>query len=128
VSDSNDKTYTNKNEFVQLMLKRTKAVAVAVIKYTRTLPDTPVMRVIRYQIIKISTSMASNYRAACRARSNREFFAKLSISVEECDETCFWIEIINETGIDNSNLSFQLHKEDLELLNIMSAARRNTKF
>jgi four helix bundle protein len=72
--------------------------------------------------------MASNYRAACRARSSREFFAKLSISVEECDETCFLIEIINETEIDNSNLSFQLHKEDLELLNIMSAARRNTKF
>jgi four helix bundle protein len=123
-----DRINNDKNEFVRHMLARTKLYAVDVIKYTRTLTDSPEMRVVRYQIIKCATSMASNYRAACRARSNREFFAKISIAVEECDETCFWIEVINDTQIDVSEQSIKLHQEGIELLNIMSAARRNIKF
>ena len=74
-------------EFNELFRQRTKKFAVDVIKYCNTLPPTPASRVIVYQLIKAATSVAANYRAACRARSKAEFHAKMSIVVEEGDES-----------------------------------------
>lgn len=53
-------------------------------------------RVVINQIAKSATSVGANYRAVCRARSDREFVAKLNIVLEEADETQFWLEIIEE--------------------------------
>lgn len=51
------------------------------------------------QLIDCSASMASNYRAACRARSRAEFIAKLGTVNEECDETVYWLEYVARTGL-----------------------------
>ncbi len=47
------------------------------------------------QLLRSATSVAANYRAACRARSQAEFFSKISIVVEEADETLFWVGVIS---------------------------------
>ncbi len=88
--------------------KRTKDFALSVIKLVEALPSTIAGKNIGNQIMRSGTSVAANYRAACRARSKAEFTARLGTVVEETDETAFWLEIISEAGI--------LPKEKIELL------------
>ena len=77
---------------------RTKQFAVDTIRFINELPKSKANDVISYQIIKSSTSVAANYRAALRGRSSAEFISKLNIVLEESDETQFWFEIIEETS------------------------------
>lgn len=97
------------------------------IKYCRTFPKSDEAFIIKKQLIRSSTSVAANYRAAGRARSEAEFFSKLSIVVEEADETVFWLEIIQETDIFNSDTTTILKNEATEILKIVSKARKTLK-
>ncbi len=71
------------------------------------------------QIFRSGTSVASNYRAACRARSRAEFIAKMGIVEEEADETLFWLEVIEEVEIFNRDSSSSLMRECNEILSIV---------
>ncbi|HAH54044.1 MAG TPA: four helix bundle protein [Flavobacterium sp.] len=73
---------------------RTKNFSVMVIDLVERLPNSISVRVIANQIVKSGTSVGANYRAVCRARSDKEFVSKMNIVLEEADETLFWIEII----------------------------------
>lgn len=73
---------------------RTKNFSLMVIDLVERLPNSISIRVIANQIVKSGTSVGANYRAVCRARSDREFVSKMNIVLEEADETLFWIEII----------------------------------
>ena len=73
---------------------RTKNFSIMVIDLVERLPNSISVRVIANQIVKSGTSVGANYRAVCRARSDREFVSKMNIVLEEADETLFWIEII----------------------------------
>jgi len=115
-----------KVEFVQLMQRRTKDMALRVIRLFRSLPKTDEARIIGRQLLRSATSVAANYRAVCRARSQAEYFAKLSIVVEETDETLFWMELIVEADIVSTTKIQNLMTETTELLAIFSTARKNT--
>ncbi|QQL50784.1 four helix bundle protein [Mucilaginibacter ginkgonis] len=78
------------NTFVQ----RTKLFVINVIKLYKELPNTTEAQIIGRQWVRCSSSVGANYRAACRARSQKEFSAKLSIVAEEADESIFWMEIL----------------------------------
>lgn len=73
---------------------RTKNFSLMVIDLVEILTNSIAVRVIGNQIVKSGTSVGANYRAVCRARSDREFVSKMNIVLEEADETLFWIEII----------------------------------
>jgi four helix bundle protein len=107
---------------------RTKAFAVAVIKYIEMLPKTKANDVITYQIVKSATSIGANYRSACRGRSTAEFISKLNIVIEEADETSYWLEIIGETNttIDKETLK-KLSQESNELTAIFTASSKTIK-
>ena len=77
----------------ELKLK-TKNFSLMVIDLVEKLPNSISVRVIANQIVKSGSSVGANYRAVCRARSDREFVSKMNIVLEEADETLFWIEII----------------------------------
>jgi four helix bundle protein len=113
----------NKIEFVEQFKKRTKAFAIRTIKLFRSLPKTEEARIIGKQLLRSSTSVASNYRAVCRARSSAEFYSKLSIVVEESDESAFWLELIVEAEIMPQNRITELLKEANEILAVVSKAR-----
>ena len=66
-----------------------KRFAIAVVRLFRELPRTEEARILGRQLLRSGTSVAANYRAACRARSKAEFIAKLGVVVEEIDETVF---------------------------------------
>jgi len=88
-------------EFAELFKKRTKKFVVDNIKLFRSLPKTEEAKIIGRQLLRSSSSVGANYRAACRARSKAEFHSKLSTVVEESDESIFWMEILVEAEIVN---------------------------
>ena len=79
--------------------------------------------------MRSGTSVGANYRAACRARSPADFIAKLGIVEEECDETSFWLELLEESGIVSASRLSKLKSEADELLAMtvasINTARRN---
>ena len=79
------------------MKQRTKEFAKQIIKLCRQLPKNREGRLIGDQLFRSGTSVAANYRSACRARSRADFISKLSIVEEEADESLFWLEIINKS-------------------------------
>ena len=93
----------------------------------RALPKDEASRTLGKQVLRSGTSVAANYRAACRARSKAEFIAKLGIAVEEADETVFWLELLGEAGIFPTDRLHPLLEESNELLKILSASRRTAK-
>jgi four helix bundle protein len=109
------------------LITRTKQFAIRIIQMCGRLPRTPEARVLGTQIIRSGTSVAANYRAACRARSRAEFISKLGIVVEEADETVFWLELLTESGVTSESQIVDLPKEARELLAIFSASRRTAK-
>ena len=83
----------------EIMKDRTKKFAKQIIYLCRKLPKNREGYLIGNQIFRSGTSVASNYRAACRGRSKADFIAKMGIVEEEADETLFWLEVIVEVEI-----------------------------
>jgi four helix bundle protein len=106
---------------------RTKQFALRIIHLCQSLPQATEAYVIKKQLLRSGTSVAANYRAACRARSNAEFFSKISIVIEEADETMFWLELLQEAGIVKAERLTMLYQESEEILKIMVVARANSK-
>lgn len=79
------------------------------------------------QIIRSSTSIGANYRAALRARSKAEFLSKLGIVEEEADETLYWLELIKDSGLGESSVIDPIWKECNELLSIFTATIKTSK-
>ena len=108
---------------------RRKAFALRVLTLTEGLPKTVSGRTIANQIARSATSVAANYRAACRGKSKADFISKLGTVEEEADETLFWLEMIEEAGMIPSNKLGSLKKEADELIAIVvssiNTARRN---
>jgi four helix bundle protein len=109
------------------LLKRTKQFALGNIKFFQNLPKTDEAKILGKQLLRSATSVASNYRAACRSRSRQEFYSKICIVVEESDETLFWLELLTESGIVKIEETKMLMKESEELLFIFSSTRKSTK-
>ena len=106
---------------------RTKQFALRIIRMTRALPPTLESRVIGKQLLRSATSVAADYRSACRARSRAEFLAKMGIVVEEADESAFWLELLADGEIIGREGLRELTAESNELLAIFAAAQLTTK-
>ena len=106
-------------DFNQIFKDRTKKFSILVIKTLSSLPYPDDVSIIRKQIIRSSTSVAANYRAVSRARSEKERFAKICIVVEEIDETQLWLEIIEELGYLPEQIKY-LKSECDELVKVMT--------
>jgi four helix bundle protein len=107
--------------------RRTKKFAHRCVKLAMALPNTQLGNHLRGQLIRCSTSVASNYRAACIAQSKASFISKLSIVIEEADESYFWLEFIIDENLIESNLVEPLLKEADELTAIFIASRKTAR-
>ncbi|MGW8301577.1 MAG: four helix bundle protein [Desulfobacterales bacterium] len=103
----------------EIMKDRTKKFAKQIILLCRKLPKNREGNLIGNQIFRSGTSVASNYRAACRGRSKAEFIAKMGIVEEEADETIFWLEVIEEVEILKNDSISSLMQECNEILSIV---------
>lgn len=106
---------------------RCKLFALSVIQMTERLPRKNATFPICNQVIRSSTSIGANYRAALRARSRLEFLAKLGIVEEEADETLYWLELIKDSGLADSIIIEPIWEECNELLSIFVATIKTTK-
>jgi four helix bundle protein len=107
---------------------RTKRFALAIIKLVNELPNNKAGNTIGGQLIRSGTSVASNYRSACRARSSADFISKITVVEEECDESLFWLELIEESGIlKNNESTIVLKKEANELTAIFTATGKTSR-
>jgi four helix bundle protein len=106
------------------LTERTKKFAHRCVKLAMALSDTALGRHIQGQVIRCSTSVAANYRAACLSQSKPSFTAKLSIVLEEADETAFWLEFIIDENLLRENVVKPLLQEAEELTAIFASSRK----
>jgi len=111
-------------EYNDIFRGRTKKLALEIVREMAKVKFSDEVSVIRKQIIRSATSVAANYRAICRARSERERYAKMCIVVEEADETAFWLELIEELEIIPIAKVNEFKNETEEILKVMSSYKK----
>jgi four helix bundle protein len=109
------------------LIKRTKDFAHRCVKLAMALPETAIGKHLRGQVIRCSTSVAANYRATCLSQSKASFIAKLSIVLEETDESAFWLEFIIDENLLQENMVKPLLQEAEELTAIFASSRKTAR-
>jgi len=107
--------------------ERTRQFAVRVIRLVRALPRTLEGRNIGDQLFRCATPVSANYRAACRARSPKEFVARIGVVVEEADESLYWLELLTDVGIFSKKRLAPLTQEAESLVAIFSASQQTAR-
>ena len=102
----------------------TKAFALAIVRLVDEFPHRRVGWVIGDQLARSGTSVAANYRAACRGRSKAEFISRLGVVEEEADESALWLELIIDGKVMKKSLVEPLWVEANELVAIMTSSRK----
>ena len=102
---------------------RTKEFAHQCVKVANSLPKSTLGRHIKGQLVRCATSVAANYRAACIAQSKASFIAKLSIVIEEVDETHFWLEFMIDENLLKQDKVDSVLREATELTAIFASSR-----
>ena len=111
----------------EMLKARTRRFALDVVRLYDTFPAHGAARIIGVQLLRAATSVAANYRAACRSKSHADFISKIGTVEEEADETLFWLEMLRVSGlIPERDLTALLREAD-ELTAIMTASGRSAK-
>ena len=113
----------NKDE----LRERMTDFAVRIVRMVDSMPSTVAGLAIARQIVRSGTSPSANYRAACLAKSDKDFINKLKMVEEELDETCHWLDIIIRSQMMKESRLKPLHQECSELLNIIAKSVVTTK-
>jgi four helix bundle protein len=107
--------------------KRTQIFALNIIRFSKSLPNQDVAGIVGRQLLRCGTSVGANYRAACRAKSRADFISKMKIVEEECDESLYWMELLDETQIGNTSEIRMLMEEGKQILSITVASIRTAR-
>lgn len=107
--------------------KRTKEFAHRCVKLALSLPRSALGSHVKQQLIKCSTSVAANYRSSLLAQSKAAFIAKISIVIEEADESEFWLEFIVDEKLMEKKKVLPLLNEAHELSSIFVSTRRTAQ-
>ncbi|MEO7911396.1 MAG: four helix bundle protein [Roseiflexaceae bacterium] len=111
----------------QQFKERTKQLALRVIRMVEALPKNLAAQVIGKQILRSATSVAANYRAACRSRSQAAMIAKLDIVLEEADETLFWLELLVDSALMSTNRLVELTSETNQIIAMTVASLKTLR-
>jgi four helix bundle protein len=108
--------------------ERTKKLAIDIIGfYAKECKKNDELRIIGKQLLRSGTSVAANFRAFTRGRSESEKFSKLCIVVEEADETQFWLELMTDTNLVNQEITIKLTDEITELVKVFTILKSKMK-
>ncbi|RYZ92438.1 MAG: four helix bundle protein [Sphingobacteriaceae bacterium] len=107
--------------------RRTKRFAVDTIKFIGELPNNRAVNVLVNQLLRSCTSIGANYRSACKGKSIADFINKIVITEEEADESIYWLELIEESGLVENSKLIPLKKEPKELTAIFTAIGKTAK-
>lgn len=120
---SESRLFVSKSDKGWDLKKRTRTFALRCINLVNALPNSDVGLVIGRQLLRSSTSVGANYRAASLAHSKASFVSKLSIVLEEADECCYWMDLIIEAKLLSRTKVIDLYDEAVELTKIFAASR-----
>jgi four helix bundle protein len=112
---------------VNALRSRTKAFALKLIGFYGDLPVTTVAQILGKQALRSGTSVGAHYREACRARSVAEFVSKCEVALQEIDETSYWLELLDDSGLGNDAQLLWLRTECAELTAILVASVNTAK-
>ena len=115
------------NDFNEKYREKTRQFAVDLCRQFNSFQKGESARVVVRQLLRSGTSVAANFRAATRARSLAEYYAKICIVVEECDETQFWFEILEDASLVKKDSTVNLHDRTTELLKVLTATKYKLK-
>ncbi len=111
----------------QALRHRTRDFAIRIVGLFQALPKSTEAQIIGRQLLRSGTSVAANYRAACRARSKAEFISKIGVVVEEADESVFWIDLLGATDVLTTQKLAVIAREPDEWLAIFAASQITAK-
>ena len=111
----------------QDLKRRTKVFALDIIRLCSGLPSKPEARVLGNQLLRSGTSVGARYREAQRAKSNADFISKIEGGLQELEETEYWLELLEESGLVEAKTVQLLKKEVNELIAMFVSMARNTK-
>ena len=103
--------------------QRSRRFAERIVKLYRALPKSPEAQVLGKQLLRAGTSVAANYRSACRSRSRPEFASRMAVVMEEADESLFWLGMISQSGLFPEKRLASLLTEANELTAIFTASQ-----
>jgi len=109
------------------LIERTKRFALRVIRLFASLPKSGEAQVLGKQLLRSGTSVGANYREAHRARSRAEFIAKCGDSLREIEESAYWLELLEESGIVPAAKLKDLRNETNELTAILVTVVKKSK-
>jgi four helix bundle protein len=106
---------------------RTKAYALRIIRLYTKLPQTFVAQTIGKQVLRSGTSVGAQYREGMRSRSNAEIISKLESSLQELEETVYWLELLVESETVKAGTLNNLIQESNELIAILVTCVKRVK-
>jgi len=106
---------------------RTTDFALRVIKLYSALPKTTEAQVLGKQPLRSGTSVGAHYREAKRAKSALDFISKIEGALQELDETCYWLELIERSGLMSARRLISLQTEAVELTKILVTVAKRAK-
>lgn len=112
------------NELAAALKERTMGFALQIMRFCKTLPDTWEARFVADQLFRAGARTGANYRAACRARSQRDFVNKMGSVVEESDESLFWLEFVGRAAMNETVEQQKLLREADELVAIFTSSAK----
>lgn len=107
--------------------ERLRIFTLKILELSELFPKSERGKIVNNQLTRSGSSMYSNYRAALRGRSKAEFFSKLSVAVEEADETEMWLDLTFSAGLIKNNQIQEMHSESTQLLKILASMRKRTR-
>jgi four helix bundle protein len=110
-----------------VILTKSKAFALRVIKLYKYLCGKKREFVISKQIMRSGTSIGANVREATRAQSTPDFISKMNIALKEAEETCYWLELLYESEYLDEKAFNSLYSDSMELLKILTSIVKTSR-
>jgi len=106
---------------------RTTDFALRIIKLFAALPKTTEAQVLGKQLLRCGTSVGAHYREAKRAKSTLDFISKIEGALQELDETCYWLQLIEKSEIISASRLGSLSEEAIEITRILVTVVKRAK-
>lgn len=110
-----------------IILVKSKAFAVRIINFYKFLCESKNEYIISKQLLRSGTSIGANCREASRAQTKADFIAKMSISLKEADETCYWLELLKETDYIKEKEFNSIYDDAEELVKMLVSIIKTAK-
>ena len=114
-----------------MIVKKSKDFALRIINMYKYLCVEKREYVISKQVLRSGTSIGANVREGVRGQTKPDFIAKMSVAQKEAEETCYWLELLYESGYINKSIFESMYMDNLEINRILASiiltARQNLK-